>query len=125
MRTTVFAIALVATLACPAFAQQPPPMGGMSMPMHAADDASPSTKAFKQADQKMMHGMMVPFTGDPDLDFVNGMIPHHQGAVAMAKVELQYGKDPEMRRLAVSIVQSQDKQIAQMKAWQQKHTGAK
>jgi uncharacterized protein (DUF305 family) len=68
-----------------------------------------------------MHGMMVPMSGDPDRDFVAGMLPHHQGAVDMAKVELQYGKDPEMRQLATDIVGAQEKEIGQMKVWQAKH----
>jgi uncharacterized protein (DUF305 family) len=56
-------------------------------------------------------------TGKPDEDFVRMMIPHHQGAVDMAKVELEYGTDPELRQLASDIVAAQDKEIAQMKAW--------
>jgi uncharacterized protein (DUF305 family) len=95
-------------------------MSGMQM-LGPGAGATPSSKAFKEANRKMMHGMMVPMTGDTDRDFVAGMIPHHQGAVDMAKVELQYGKDPEMRRLATSIVESQDHEIAQMKAWQGEH----
>ena len=77
------------------------------------------------ANQKMMHGMMKPMTGNADQDFVAGMIPHHQGAVDMAKVELQYGKDPEMRRLATDIVNSQEKQVSQMEAWQAKHAATR
>jgi uncharacterized protein (DUF305 family) len=57
-------------------------------------------------------------TGDPDRDFVAMMIPHHQGAVDMAKTELQYGKDPALRKLARTIVAAQQKEIAQMTRWQ-------
>ena len=56
---------------------------------------------------KMDQGMSIPYTGDSDKDFVAGMIPHHQGAVDMAKVELQYGKDPQLKQLARNIIKSQ------------------
>jgi uncharacterized protein (DUF305 family) len=59
--------------------------------------------------------------GDADRDFVSGRIPHHQSAVEMAQVELQYGKDPQMRKLAQNVIEAQDKEIALMKAWQAKH----
>ena len=90
----------------------------------AADDmanmkmgGSPSDKAFMESMQTMMKNMDVKPTGKPDKDFVLMMMPHHQGAIDMAKVELQYGKDPELRKLATDIVSAQEKEIAEMKAW--------
>ena len=128
------AAVLLACLAFPAMAQQhtlgaamPMPPGhtmpGMTgLPMTATGaDASPSTKAFKAADDKMMKDMDRPMTGNADQDFVAGMLPHHGGAVDMARVEIQYGKDPEMLRLARGIVAAQEKEITLMKAWQAKH----
>jgi uncharacterized protein (DUF305 family) len=62
-----------------------------------------------------MHGeMAIRYTGDVDVDFVRGMIPHHRGAVAMAKVALEHSKNPEIRKLAEEIVRSQDGEIAWM-----------
>ena len=113
---------LLTALAGPAVAQQPMPGSGMPMePAATGTNASPSSAAFKAADETMMRDMNRPMTGNADQDFVAGMLPHHQGAVGLAKIELQYGKSPEMRRLAQGIVAAQEKEIAQMRAWQKRH----
>jgi uncharacterized protein (DUF305 family) len=118
MKIAVLTLA-VALASASAWAQQPMP--GMAMHKSTDADASPSTRAFKEADEKMMRQMGAAMTGDADRDFVAGMIPHHQGAIDMAKVELQYGKDPSLRQLAREIVDAQTKEIALMRAWQAKH----
>ncbi|MDE3177892.1 MAG: DUF305 domain-containing protein [Pseudomonadota bacterium] len=94
-------------------------MKGMSMSHRHA--TSPADKAFAESMNKMMKGMNVKPTGKPDKDFALMMMPHHQGAIDMAKVELQYGTDPELRQLATDIVAAQEKEIAQMKAWLEKN----
>jgi uncharacterized protein (DUF305 family) len=94
-------------------------MKGMNMATKKA--ATPADKAFATSMQTMMKGMNVKPTGKPDRDFVLTMMPHHQGAIDMAKVELQYGTDPELHQLATDIVTAQEKEIAQMKDWLAKH----
>ncbi|OOF48826.1 DUF305 domain-containing protein [Rodentibacter genomosp. 1] len=68
--------------------------------------------------QDMMKGME---SEDADIAFAAGMIPHHQGAVKMAEIELKYGKDPELRQLAKNIIQAQEDEIKFMQQWLQKH----
>jgi uncharacterized protein (DUF305 family) len=65
--------------------------------------------------EKMMSHMHAPgYTGNPDVDFLAMMIPHHEGAVEMARLVLVYGKDPLTRRLAEEIIASQTSEIAAM-----------
>ncbi|CAE6758515.1 hypothetical protein R69927_01745 [Paraburkholderia domus] len=111
-----------ALAAAPVYAQQGASMPGMNMSGSADAGASASTKAFKAVDEKMMQDMeSPPYTGDADKDFVAHMIPHHQGAVEMAQVQLKYGKDPELKRLARNIIKAQHDEIAFMQRWQAKH----
>ena len=89
--------------------------------MAAADKAdTPATKAFRDVDAEMHRNMDIRYSNDVDVDFVRGMIPHHTGAVGMAKVALQHSKDPEIRKLAEEIIKAQDVEIAQMEAFLRK-----
>jgi uncharacterized protein (DUF305 family) len=120
-----FAVSIVVSMPA-AFAQTPASSASMAgMDMSAASGSqgdSASTKEFQAADHSMMSSMSgVEYTGDADHDFVAHMIPHHEGAVAMAKIELKYGKDAKLRALAKEIIASQDKEIAFMKRWLATH----
>jgi uncharacterized protein (DUF305 family) len=56
-------------------------------------------------------------SGNTDVDFVRLMLPHHQAAIDMAKTQLLYGKDPQMRRLAQEIITDQQLEIELMQRW--------
>jgi uncharacterized protein (DUF305 family) len=113
MRLVLALAALV--IAAPAFAQSG---HEHSMPMSsAAMPPSPVAQAFTAANEKMHRDMNVPLTGDADRDFVQNMIPHHQGAIDMAKIVLQYGSDPQVKKLAEDVIAAQEKEIGEMKEW--------
>ena len=103
-------------------AAAPDPHAGHTMaePMLTGDE-TPATLAYIAANTAMHSGMAIAFTGDADVDFIAGMIPHHQGAVEMAKIVLEHGKDPEVRKLAEAVIAAQETEIAWMQDWLAKH----
>lgn len=123
---TVSAFALLAAIT-PLAAQSANSRGGQDhgQGMHGAGHGhggtvNEATKAFAEANAKMHAGMNIAFTGDADVDFVRGMIPHHQGAIDMARIVLQHGKDPEIRKLASEIIKAQEAEISMMHEWLKK-----
>lgn len=137
MTRSLAVFALTASImAVPALAQEMTPplpaictanasqgMGGMDMgAMDTEPDAMPAMdQAHKdlgagmdEMNSAMMEGMTA---SDIDVAFVCGMIPHHMGAIAMAKAELAHGDDPWVKQLAQAIIDAQEKEIADMTAW--------
>ncbi|MDQ0454965.1 CopM family metallochaperone [Rhizobium paknamense] len=121
MKKTIITAALLLAAAFGASAEDKP------MHMHGAmagqeQAQSPSSQAFAAANARMHKAMDIDYSGNADVDFVRGMIAHHQGAIDMAKVELQYGKDEKLRKLAQDIITAQEGEIAMMKAWLAEHS---
>jgi uncharacterized protein (DUF305 family) len=91
------------------------------------DGKTPSDAAWSELITSMekMHmtmGGLKP-SGNNDVDFVRLMLPHHQAAIDMAKTQLLYGKDPQIRRLAQEIITDQQLEIELMQRWlKQQHT---
>ena len=82
----------------------------------------PATKAYLDAAERMHAPMMEGVqASDPDVAFVRGMIPHHQAAIDMAKVVLQYGKDAQTRKWAEDVIREQQREINEMQEWLKKN----
>ena len=79
-----------------------------------------ASKANMAAMHKSMN-MNMEMSGDPDVDFVQMMIPHHEGAVEMANVVLQYGKGPEVKKMAEGVIAVQQEEVAWRKQWLDLH----
>ena len=100
-----------------------------AQPHHPAHEAgpkpaaaqTPATREFVAAHHKMMAAMNQPYTGNPDADFRIQMIPHHQGAIDMARVAMSRAKDPWTRQLAEAIIIEQQREIYDMRAWLTRH----
>lgn len=87
-------------------------MGEMS-----ADADNQATGAYAAINAEMHEAMNIPYTGNADVDFIAGMIPHHQGAVDMARIVLNYGTDPEVRAFAEAVIAAQEAEIKWMTEW--------
>lgn len=120
LRSVTAGILVAMTVAVPAQDTVPShdrhTMSGATPPsLLPVSTAHPFSALMANVDQVMHHGMAnAKRNGNPDHDFASAMIPHHQGAIDMAKVELLYGKDPVLRRLAQEIIVSQQQVIAVM-----------
>ena len=118
MKRFLIPVALVMTLGATAHAQTEGGHAGHDM---ASGDLGPAAMGYLEANDRMHEAMGAPMTGDPDVDFVRSMIPHHQGAIDMARVVLEHGTDPEVKKLAEEVIAAQEGEIAWMKEWLAKH----
>ena len=100
----------------------PAPQHGSRQHLRKGVTVDPNWSALSSSMEKMHRAMAsVEASGDGDVDFVSLMLPHHQAAIDMARIELTFGKDPQLRRLAQEIVTDQESEIQLMRLWEKTH----
>jgi uncharacterized protein (DUF305 family) len=108
-------ILLATLLACSSVASALPEAGGDAD--HGQSPDRDWSELIASMDKMHMAMSAVARSGNSDIDFVRLMLPHHQAAIDMAKTQLLYGKDPQIRRLAQEIITDQQLEIELMQNW--------
>lgn len=107
-------VAVVAFAGGAKFGSQPAHAASQMMMSELCGDEAPFMAENQTAMHRMMSEMDIAPSGDVDRDFSAMMIPHHQGAIAMAQAELRYGRNETLRRIAQEIIVDQQQEIAVM-----------
>lgn len=115
MRTLTVLALCIFSLTGPALASSAPPVAGHEGHAVAAGNV------YADAMNKMHRAMPAESSGNADVDFIKGMIPHHQGAIDMAEVALQNSSDPFIRKLSEDIIAAQKSEIEAMQKWLAEH----
>jgi len=89
--------------------------GDAAAPSNSSEN--PAVQGYRAANDRMHQAMGIEYTGNPDIDFMRSMIPHHQGAIDMARVVLEHVSDPEVRKLAEEVISTQEAEIETMREW--------
>ena len=134
MKTVLATVALAVWLAAPAasvLAQDASGQGGTQTHgehghRHVQAGAAPTagSQGYMDAMAKMNQDMSsMQMSGDPDVDFARMMIPHHQSAIDMARIELEHGKDETLKALARKVIEDQQREIDELQKWLDQHAG--
>ena len=114
MRRTLALLVLMLSGSIVGLALAQGPHGHTGSGLSESEFAAQMMRAMERMDDGMMAAKP---TGNPDRDFAVMMVPHHQGAIDMAKIELTYGRDPVLRRLAQGIIVGQQQEIELMQRY--------